>query len=359
MNNSLDLLKRLIAFRPVTAELDNVNNAVDFLRDYLVNRGVYTRIEKLKDRKILYAATVKSKKPDLLFNAHLDVVPAEEKDFHTRVSGGWLWGRGAGDCLGNCAVLSQMLIARRGQGSAGVVFATDEEAGGCTTGLMVKKGYCGRFVIIMDSGGKAYRLAIAQKGILTLKLIASGKASHGSTPWLGCNAIERLMQGYLKIKRLFPVVRPGNEWHTTCSANVINAGNVFNRVPDNAEMVLDIRWTEKTSPAELVRRIRKLSGLKVVIMAKYPAVFLPADNRAVRGFARFMKDSLRHKITIERMNGATDARHFTALKVPIVMIGVPYKNPHAAGERVQIKGLYDYQRMLEKFCAQKGFAHSG
>lgn len=353
MNATFKLLKQLMAFRPVSSDLPNVNHCVEFLRDYLAEHGVYTRIEKLKARKILYAATRRTRTPSILFNAHLDVVPADENTFRFRELNGWIWGRGSGDCLGNCAVLARILIQCGGQADAGVIFSTDEEIGGNTTGLMVEKGVRGKIVLIMDTTSPGYEVAVAQKGILTLKLTGSGKACHGSTPWLGKNALDRLIQGYLKVKRLFPSVKPGDEWHPTCSANVMSAGTVFNRVPHHAELILDIRFTGSTaSTRNLIRKIRTVSGLKVEVQALFPAVYCDERNAILRELRKFMETSLKRRIGVIRMNGATDARHFMVLNAPIAMIGIPYKNAHAADERVNIKGTLTYQTMLENLCKQ-------
>ncbi|MFC1461640.1 M20 family metallopeptidase [Verrucomicrobiota bacterium] len=348
MNATVKLVKQLMAFRPVSADQPNVNACVEFLRDYLARHKVYTRIEKLKRRAILYAATRRIKAPSILFNAHLDVVPADEKNFRFRERSGWIWGRGSGDCLGNCAVLAQVLIQCRGQADAGAIFSTDEEIGGHTTRVMVDKGFRGKVVIIMDGGG--YRMGVAQKGILTLKLTASGKACHGSAPWLGKNALDRLIGGYLKVKKIFPPVKKGDEWHTTCSANVMSAGTVFNRVPDRAELILDIRHTGNTSARKLVRKIRTVSGLKAEVLAQCPVVHCDERSVILRELRKFMETSLKHRIDTVRMNGATDARHFTVLNVPIVMIGIPGKNAHADNERANIKGMLAYQAMLENLC---------
>ena len=352
MISTVKLVKRLVEFRPVSADVRNVNQCVDFLKNYLTKHGVYTRIEKLGERRILYAATRRKRTPSILFNTHLDVVPADESTFCFKEKNGWIWGRGVGDCLGNCAVVAQALIESREYSHAGVIFSTDEEISGDTTKTMIDKGYRGNVVIILDTTSKGYDLAVAQKGVLTVKLQASGKACHGATPWLGKNAFDRLIDGYLKIKALFPPVKQGDEWHTTLSANVVSAGTVFNRVPDHAEMLLDIRYTEATSSQKLIRKIRDVSGLKANIEAVYPVVYCDEHNVVLQELKQFMEKSLKHRIRVTRLNGATDARHFTILNVPIAMTGIPNKAPHAADERANIKGMLAFQTMLTNLCSQ-------
>ncbi len=351
MNDTTSLLRQLMEFKPVSADRASVNKAVEFMHKYLAAAGLYTIIENFNGLKILYAAARKTKTPAILFNAHIDVVPADEQTFRFRERNGWIWGRGAGDCLGNCAVLARMLVDCSRGADAGVIFSSDEEIGGDTVVHMLKKGFGSKLVIIMDTTSPGHEISIAHKGMLTLKLIAAGKACHGSAPWLGKNAIDRLIDGYGKIKPMFSTVKPGDEWHTTCSANIIQAGTVFNRVPDRAEMTLDIRFIcTPTAARKLVQKIRKKSGLEVEVQRLIPGVIGNARNRLLTELRTFMAGHLKRHIGVLRMNGATDARHFRLLKAPIAMIGIPYKNPHAADERASIKGMLAYQEMLTDLC---------
>jgi succinyl-diaminopimelate desuccinylase len=350
MINTTDLLKSLISFKPVTADVNQVNKCTDYLRTYLKNNGLYTKTETLKDRKILYAATNKYKQQDFLFNAHLDVVPAEAEMFKPVIKKGWLWGRGAGDCLGNCAMIANCLIKNKDKVKAGAIFTTDEETGGDTTAYMIAKGYQGKLILIVDTGGTPDEIIIAQKGILTLKLTAKGKSAHGSTPWNGDNAIDKLINGYIQLKKVFKPVTSENQWQTTASANIIKAGTVFNRIPDRAELILDVRYTENTNPGELIKTVRNISDLSVKILARSPVVQCDAEHKTVKELVNFMETSFHKKVKLVRLNGATDARHFVKLKNPVVILGIPYKDPHGEKERVNLKSLQEYETVIQKLC---------
>ncbi len=342
------LLARMMAFKPATSEIERVNALVDFLDGYLRRGGLHVRREKAGRRKILYAGTRPGRTPAVLLNAHLDVIPAPDSLFKLRRQGRWLLGRGTNDCLGSCAVIANTLIAAGAAADAGAVFSTDEETGGATAARMAELGYRGRrLILIMD--GYGYAVATAQKGILAVRLRARGKACHSSTPWKGANAIDRLIAAYQRVRSAFPEVRAGDEWHTTMSANIIQAGTVFNRVPDTAEIVLDIRYTEKYRPADLIRKIRRLSGLPIKKVTESPLMFCGEQAPALQEFHACMQRGLRRKIAWKRMNGATDARHFRACKVPIAIIGLPGTGSHALTERVPAASLRQYEDMLRGY----------
>ena len=351
MRPTVDLLSELMACRPVTADVECVNSAVEVVRRHLGDAGLQTCVEDLDGRGVLYASAVPGKTPRVLLNAHLDVVPADEEMFRLREEGGRFAGRGTHDCLGNSAIAAQALIRTKGLASAGVVFSTDEETGGETTEAMVRRGYgAADLVLVLDGAG--YAITTAQKGVLTVSMKASGTACHGAEPWKGENAIDKLVDGYARVRELFPPVRPADEWRNTMIAATIGAGTVHNRVPDEAEMVLNIRYTETTTADELLERLKQASGLTVEARMACPPVFFSDETPAFARLAECMRQTLGRDIDLIRMNGATDARHFAEIGVPVAIIGAPGEDPHGAGECVEADGLAAYEDMLTAFLAQ-------
>ena len=85
------------------------------------------------------------------FNAHFDVVPVAAADwrmppFDGKVSGGWLYGRGAGDMKGSIVALLSAIEALQSTGTRPAVnievsFTADEETGGALgAGWIVQQG---------------------------------------------------------------------------------------------------------------------------------------------------------------------------------------------------------------------------
>ena len=343
-----ELMTKLISFQPVSADVDKVNELVDFLHGYLEGNGVHTALEQLGDRKILYAATHPGKTSRILLNSHLDVVPADKKMFTVTQDGDWLCGRGTHDCLGNTALLARLLVQLNNEADIGAVFSTDEELGGETTRFMVERGYSAReLVLVVDGSGNS--LVTAQKGVLSLTMRARGQGCHAAKPWEGHNAIDALIDGYQKIRPLFPDVAPPDTWRDTMAATTIQAGTVHNRVPETAEMSLNIRVIEGTEADELLERLRKLSGLEIDVNMQCPPVFCPPDNPRLKALRETMAAHLGREIMIKRSNGATDARHFVDMGVPIGIIGVPGRDLHGDNEALSARGLQDYEALLLDF----------
>jgi acetylornithine deacetylase/succinyl-diaminopimelate desuccinylase-like protein len=170
----------------------------------------------------------------LLVHGHLDVVPAEAKDWtHDPFSGaiedGCVWGRGTLDMKSMCASMlaSARSWAQRGvQPRRDVVFAfvADEEDNGdfgaeflaakhaelfegCAAGISESGG-----MTFHVNGTRLYPVAAAERGTMHLKLTAHGRAGHGSRP-NDENPVVRLVESMQRIAsyrwpiRLTPTVR--------------------------------------------------------------------------------------------------------------------------------------------------------
>jgi acetylornithine deacetylase/succinyl-diaminopimelate desuccinylase-like protein len=163
----------------------------------------------------------------LLLHGHLDVVPANADDwqvdpFAGEIRDGAVWGRGAVDMKDTDAMMLAVLQDWVRQGKKpprDVVFAfvADEEAGGvygahhlvdhhadlfegCTEAVSEVGGYS------MTIGGKRlYAVQTAEKGIAWLRLVASGRAGHGSM-LNDDNAVTALAEAVARVGRhRFPI----------------------------------------------------------------------------------------------------------------------------------------------------------
>lgn len=345
---TLDLLQQLMNFKPVTADVDNVNNAVQYVTDILENAGLTTAQHELNGRKILYASTESGKQADIILNAHLDVVPADNSMFTITHKDNQLYGRGVGDCLGNSAVIVQSLLQLKKKTSVGVIFSTDEETGGSTTKHMVEQGYRARkLYIVIDGDG--YALTVAQKGILALNLKAEGKGCHAAYPWQGQNAFDKLVEAYLKIRDLFPAATADNQWVNTMAPVVCKAGEVYNRVPDQAELGLNIRYINPGDRKNILKKIRDLSSLDVEILMESDPVFFDETLPAMKSLRHCMQRILDREIPIQKLNGATDARHFAISEVPVAVIGMPSEDLHGNNENIPACALDEYRDLLLEF----------
>lgn len=347
----LELLKDLIRCKAVSKDLPAVNRAVDRMHRFLSEHGLHCTVEELDGRRILYASTVPGKTPDVLLNAHLDVVPAPDSMFEPEERDGRLFARGSSDCQGNSVVLAQVLCDLTGKANVGAIFSTDEETGGGTTARMVELGYgARRIILILDAA--PYAIAHAQKGIISLTLRAHGKGGHSSEPWNLDNPIDRLIDGYRKLRDAWQPL-PEDHWGDTMAPCILSGGSAANQVPDTAEMVLNIRFIREEEQEDIIRRVRELSGLEVIVNATSAPAFVDETHPLMQKLKTAMQKKFPgHPVEFFRMHGATDARHFAKSGVPIAILGTVGGGMHSSGEWVSLQNLEEYRALLEEFIPE-------
>ena len=345
-------LKDLVSIPSESSKPERVNEAMAFVHTYLEKRGVPCMTEHDGSRDILYASTRPGKVQDYLLCVHLDVVPAPDpKMYEPRIEGNRLYGRGACDDKGNVSVAVQTLVSLIGKASIGVIFTADEEIGGMTTATMVKRGYAARrFVLVIDGG--AYKVMVAQKGTSYITVRAVGRGGHSSRPWTLDNPIDKLVDAYAKFRAAWP--KPTDDhWCDIVSATMLSGGEARNRIPDTAEMTLNLRFVTKDGVERVCKALQDV-GLEIanVVTTGCPVSsdpFAPEIQRLLAAMRTKWPDK---KPSIDRMIAATDARHFVDMGVPIAIIGAKGGGAHANVEWTDMRCLDEYADLLEQFLSE-------
>jgi len=358
MDETLELLKKLMACEAISEKVENVNAAMEVMASYLRSKNVCCKIENINGRHALYASTTPGKQQDVLLNVHLDVVPPSVPgQFTLTHHDGLYWGRGVHDDQGPAICVAQVLAHYAGKPGLSAIFTADEEIGGATTEAMVDLGYVPkRLGIVVD--GPACCVAAAQKGILVLKLTAHGKGGHSSKPWNFDNPIDMLIDGYRRLKRDWRVKASAYDaWHNTMAPCVIEGGFVENQIPDTASMVINFRYTKPEDYDKLIEMVRKKTGLEVTVSRSCPPVVTKEENPLLQGLLKTLKKHYPNmNPRFVRMNGATDARHLIKCNVPIAITGLPGEGPHSANEGLEEDAIEKYRALLIDFLDTFCFA---
>jgi len=350
----LALLKTLIRFKTTRDKPDELTRCADFIEDCLTGAGIdYRRFDHSGIPSIL-ALPEPSFTPIVLMS-HIDVVAGSDDVFVPKISGKRLYGRGAIDdkyAVALSLVLLQKHVAQLKQESKqqsdlsfGILITGDEEIGGQNGARRVLGEFRTDFCIALD-GGRIGKIVTKEKGLLTLRLVGKGKAAHGSRPWLGVNAADRLIEDYLKVKSLLGPNRP-EEWYRTMNLGFINAGRAFNQVPDRAEATLDIRYTEHDDPDELLRTIRNTIESEVIVDAREP-LFFGGESPYLD---RLLSISPESRIGFE--HGASDARFLSDHGIPGIVWGAEGdRSAHAGDEHININSLAELAELLDRFLTE-------
>jgi len=147
----------------------------------------------------------------LLFDAHMDVVPATEPDawrfppFSGERADGRVWGRGATDVKGSLAALVVGLgtLPRADRRGTVVVAATvgEERIEGLATTHVLRQHPAAAAVICEPTG---LALGLGHRGRASLVVEAAGRAAHTSRAETGINAVYRLVEAIERIRGLAP-----------------------------------------------------------------------------------------------------------------------------------------------------------
>jgi len=147
----------------------------------------------------------------LLFDAHMDVVPATEPAAwrHPPFSGdyadGRVWGRGATDVKGSLAALVLALgtLPRADLAGTLVVSASvgEERVEGLAVSHVLAAHPVGTAVICEPTG---LRLGLGHRGRASLVVEAAGRAAHSSRAANGINAVYRLTEAIARVREMTP-----------------------------------------------------------------------------------------------------------------------------------------------------------
>jgi succinyl-diaminopimelate desuccinylase len=250
------------------------------------------------------------------------------------------------------------------------------------TGFLVEKGYYSDVDACIVGEGSCNQawgpaLCVAEKRILTLRIEAAGRSAHASMPFLGENAIDKLVRMIPRIEalsqenvkvdsRLVNLFNKGNAFysifnkmlglsleqiekfytHLTFNPGMIKGGIKSNVVPDDASVDIDVRVPPLSELAEALSKIDKVvkeSGVKGITIEQLENVE-PSYQDPTTPIVELTKKCLSQvwgrEPALMILPGGTDARFIrNKLEVPTVVLGPTSETAHSANEYVMKKDL--------------------
>jgi len=348
------LAERLITYD--TSTPDGLRAAAGFVKGWLEARDIEVRDRDHEGLPVILAdvgAPEQAAAPTLIFHGHLDVVPGRPAQFQPRVEGDRLIGRGAYDMKGALAAMMCALKDAAAQSAVRVRFlcAPDEESEEVdqrATDVLVRGGFRGDFAITGEPTD--LHIGIQAKGVLAVRLEVVGKAAHGSTPWLGDNAVLKAIDVFRAIESL-PFSRESSDLFDRPSINLgrISGGDALNKVPDQCTVDVDIRYLPGQDPGDILAQIRQLPDVEVGrTFTRVPAM-VPRTHPYVRALSDAVGRSVRGEVLSIGRDGASDAVSFLQAGIPAVEFGPEGGGHHGPEEWVSISSLDRYRRGLGEF----------
>jgi len=314
-------------------------------------------------------ARVGSGRPRILLGLHLDVVPAgdgwETDPFGPVERDGRIIGRGAVDDKGPLAacMLAALYLKRREADFAGelvLVAAADEEAGS-ELGMQYLLEECGLeadLAIVPDAGYSMQRIDVGEKGVLFLKVTATGRQAHGSEPERGRSALWPVVD-FLQGLRSWRPPAPESDLFTPPTVNVgaIHAGTVANIVPGKCEALIDVRYLPGTDGDAVLEDLRgqlrrveaAADGVHLameVLSHQLPSLIQGDDRLIERIEARTFEVTGARPVQFG-MSGATVAKFLNLAGIPAAgFVCGPEGVAHMAGEWVALEELARFAEVM-------------
>jgi len=229
----------------------------------------FTRIERqeVQPNRFNVVGTLDTGRPGptVVLQGHMDTIaPGNHPEaFAGTVRDGRIWGRGTSDMKGPVvAAILAVDVARRADHNIGgkyIVAATvDEESEKRGAFALVEHRLVADFGICVEPTD--LRLAIAQKGCVSMRVTTHGLAAHGANPHLGVNAIRKMANVIEAISEaaLPEVTLPQvGIVKGTYSIGVVEGGHMFFIVPDRCSIWVDRRTVPSESQDEALQRLRE------------------------------------------------------------------------------------------------------
>src|SRR5215213_6743487 len=347
------LAERLMSYD--SSAPDGVRNAASFVQGWLGSHEIDHQVRDFDGLPVILAAVGPRTGPTVVLHGHIDVVPAHSEQFAPRIEGDRLIGRGAYDMKGGLAAMMCALVDVSQQDAVRVVFmcVPDEESEDVehrSTDTLVAEGLTGDFAITGEPTD--LHIGVQAKGVLAIRLAVHGTAAHGSTPWLGDNAILKAHDVFRRIETL-PFSRESSDLFDRPSINLarIHGGDAFNKVPDRCRMDVDIRYLPGQDRGAILAQIRAIGDVEIEKCATWKPAVVERDNP----FVLALREAARQFAGVETLSvgrdGASDATTFLDQGIPAVEFGPTGAGHHGPDEWVSIDSLTVYRRALADFIA--------
>jgi carboxypeptidase PM20D1 len=367
--------------------------------------------------------------------AHQDVVPIapgtetqwKHPPWDGAIDGGYVWGRGTWDNKGNLIAqleaLERLLAAGvRPKRTVYFIYGHDEEVGGRdgavrVIALLEQRGI--KLEMVLDEGlvvtegilpgiaAPAALVGVAEKGSVSLKLVAEAPPGHSSMPpGPGQSAIGRLAQALAKLdakplpggvvgaaRSMFEALAPemsgfqrvalSNLWlfgpvvepmlakgastnalmRSTTAMTILSAGNKENVLPGRAEAVVNFRILPGDSAQSIAAFVHKTIDDEQVKVEPLGAPFEPSRvSSSSAAMYRHIEQTVREVypgsvVAPGLMLAATDGRHFERVADNVYRFTPVRASPqdlqrfHGTDERLSVDNLAEmirfYHRLLQ------------
>ncbi|MDR2858830.1 MAG: M20 family metallo-hydrolase [Mediterranea sp.] len=254
-----ELLKSLISIPSFSCK---EAAAADFLQSW-IETETESMVTKRKGNNIwCFSPAFDLQKPTILLNSHIDTVKLvhgwKTDPFTPHEKDGRIYGLGSNDAGGSVVALLQIFLrlCHTEQAYNLIYLASCEEEISGKDGIKSVLSCLPDISLAIVGEPTEMQPAVAEKGLMVLDVIATGRAGHAARDE-GDNAIYKALNDIAwfrdyRFKRESPLLGS-----VKMSVTQINAGTQHNVTPDRCTFVVDVRSNELYANEELFSEIQK------------------------------------------------------------------------------------------------------
>ncbi|GHF04708.1 succinyl-diaminopimelate desuccinylase [Pseudolysinimonas yzui] len=341
-----DLTRQLVDIESVSGNEKAIADAVEQALQ------AYPHLEVSRDADAVIARTNLGRDRRVVIAGHLDTVPVND-NLPARLEGDVLWGRGAVDMKGGCAVM----LALAAQIAAPAVDVTwvwydHEEVSSDLNGL----GRIARarpellhadFAVLCEPSNAEVEGGC--NGTLRADVRVTGKRAHSARAWMGSNAIHAMtpvLQQLVAYTPREPLV-DGLVYREGLNAVGIRGGVAGNVIPDECVVEVNYRFAPDRDAAAAERHVRDVfAGFEVEVTDIAEGARPGLTDPLALDFLAAVGGEARPKY------GWTDVARFAALGIPAVNYGPGDPSlAHADDERVPVEQIDRCERGLRAWLS--------
>jgi succinyl-diaminopimelate desuccinylase len=179
-----------------------------------------------------------------------------------------------------------------------------------------------------------------------------GISAHGSRPWEGDNAIDKLFIAIQEIKKIFGEQQLGR---STLTVSQITGGYAVNQVPNGAEATLDMRFVNEEDLNVMRQKVKEVADkYDLEIQTHAEAGFCPVDvqHPHIAKFIEIASQIRGEEIEEMQSLGASDARYFAEKDIPVILIRPNGGGAHSDNEWIDKAGFEQFYAVLKTYIKE-------
>ncbi len=344
----IEMLDRLVSF-PTESARSNLP-LIDFVEDYLRGFGLFpVRVPNAAgDKAALFATIGPQDRGGVVLSGHTDVVPVTGQawtsdPFRLRAADGRLYGRGAVDMKGFCALALALVpefLAADLKTPIHLMLSFDEET--TCLGVVDTIRRFGRDLPMPRIAivGEPTKLAVvdAHKSVVTFHTFVHGFEAHSAKPALGANAVMAAAELVAELGRIADLMRergdPSGRFdppYTTVHVGTIDGGTARNILAKEARFHWEFRGLPTLDPAEIPERFARFAReIALPRLNRFgdfgrietiPEVSVPGLAPEPGSAAETLGKRLAGRNRTDTVPFGTEAGHYQAAGIPTIVCG--------------------------------------